>query len=250
MYVVRSSQRTPSAAIPEAVTLHAEDKADCPPQAHTHRETAPWTCRITGMLWKAKRGRDLFRPYELVAIDALRAALSSEAAELLDRQIAAKELVQRLYGDAEVNTYPNRRGKQRHDPAIAFPNESSDVRLATVELHGSGGKGKVVFHAVDGHLFQLKIQSEAGRPRAAPWHHCDAHDAARRSDGSGGGGHDARLPRAAGIPPFAPTSRTPGVDRTARSGSSRATTSTPSTSTTGPTSCSPSSTTRVISSRA
>jgi hypothetical protein len=120
------------------------------------------------MLWKAKRGRDLFRPYELVAIDALRAALSSEAAELLDRQIAAKELVQRLYGDAEVNTYPNRRGKQRHDPAIAFPNQSSDVRLATVELHGSGGKGKVVFHAVDGHLFQLRFSP---KPAALGPHH-------------------------------------------------------------------------------
>ena len=201
------------------------------------------------MFWKAKRGRDLFRPYELVAIDALRAALSSEAAELLDRQIAAKELVQRLYGDAEVNTYPNRRGKQRHDPAIAFPNQSSDVRLATVELHGSGGKGKVVFHAVNGHLFQLRFSPKPAALGPHDEHHCDAHDAARRSDGSGGGRPRRATTSSGSIPPFAPTSRTPGVDRTARSGWPRPRTSTRSTSTTGPTSCSPSSTTRAISSR-
>ena len=115
------------------------------------------------MFWKAKQGRDLFRPYELHAIDALRGALSSDAAELLDRQVAGKELVQRLYDDAEVNTYPNRRGKQRHDPAMAFANRNPDLRLATVQLHGPGGKGRVVFHAVSGHLFQLSFSP---KPRA------------------------------------------------------------------------------------
>jgi hypothetical protein len=113
--------------------------------------------RIGGVWWKAKRGRDLFRPYELQALDALRGALTPEAAALLDGQIAGKQLVQRLYGDAEVNTYPNRRGPQRHDPATAFPNRSPDLRLATVQLRGPTGTGKVVVHAVNGHLFQLRF---------------------------------------------------------------------------------------------
>ena len=107
------------------------------------------------MFWKAKRGRDLFRTHELQAMDALRASMTPDAADLFDRQIAGKQLVQRLYDDAEVNAYPNRRGPQRHDPAIAVPNRSQDLRLAPGDLRGPQGKGKVVFHAVGGHLFQL-----------------------------------------------------------------------------------------------
>ena len=139
------------------------------------------------MFWKAKQGRDLFRPYELHAIDALRGALSSDAAELLDRQVAGKELVQRLYDDAEVNTYPNRRGKQRHDPAMAFANRNPDLRLATVQLHGPGGKGRVVFHAVSGHLFQLRFSPKPAALGPRDEHHCRAHDIARRSDGRDAG---------------------------------------------------------------
>ena len=114
------------------------------------------------MWWKERRGRDLFRAYELQAIDALRASMSPDAGELLDRH-GGKELVQRLYDDAEVNTYPNRRGPQRHDPAIAFPNRSQDLWLATVHLSGPVGAGKVVFNAVGGQLFEVRFNP---KPRA------------------------------------------------------------------------------------
>ena len=40
--------------------------------------------------------------------------------------------------------------QQRHDPAIAFPNRSPDLRLAPVDLRGPIGTGKVVFHAPPG----------------------------------------------------------------------------------------------------
>lgn len=33
-----------------------------------------------------------------------------------------------------TNLFPNRRGRQHHDPASAFPNRNDDLRLATVAL--------------------------------------------------------------------------------------------------------------------
>jgi hypothetical protein len=104
---------------------------------------------------KSKRGRELFRSYELAVLDAVRVALSPPATELFDQQIAGKELVQRMFRDTEVNTYPNRRGPQHHDPAIAFRNRSPELRLATVRLRGPSGTGKAVVYAVGGHVFSL-----------------------------------------------------------------------------------------------
>jgi hypothetical protein len=88
--------------------------------------------------------------------------LSPEAAALIGRQVAGVELVQRHLDDREVNLYPNRRGRQRHDPAIAFPNRDDDLRLATVALAGPDGRGRAEVFAVNGHLFQLAFRP---RPR-------------------------------------------------------------------------------------
>jgi hypothetical protein len=101
--------------------------------------------------FRRKRGRELFRSYELAVIDALRSALPREAAELYDRQIERLELVQRLFEDKDVYTYPNRRGPQMHDPALAFPNRSLELKLATIKLRGATGTGEAVVLAVDGH---------------------------------------------------------------------------------------------------
>jgi hypothetical protein len=108
-------------------------------------------------MWRRKRGRDVFRPYELQVLDRLRFALSPAAAELLDRQIAMIESVSRLYEDRESDLYPSRKDPQPRDPAIAFANHDDDLRLATVTLTGPRGTGKAVVSAVWGHIFQLSF---------------------------------------------------------------------------------------------
>jgi hypothetical protein len=114
-------------------------------------------------MWRRKRGRDLFRDYELRVLDLVRSGLDERGAELLDRQIASIEMIQRMFDDQDVLLYPNRRGPQRHDPAIAFPNLAKELRLATVRLAGTTGKGKVVIHVVTGHVFELDFRPSPSR---------------------------------------------------------------------------------------
>lgn len=118
--------------------------------------------------FRRKRGRSLFRSYELAVIDALGAAMPAAAAPLYHSQVARLELVQRLFDDQDVQTYPSRRGPQRHDPALAFPNRSPELRLATVSVQGSGGTGRVTVHAVDGHVFSYAFRPP---PRALGLRH-------------------------------------------------------------------------------
>jgi hypothetical protein len=108
--------------------------------------------------FRRKRGRVLFRSYELAVIDALGAALPPEAAERYARQIESIELVQRHFEDTDVNTYPRRSGPQYHDPAHAFANRSLELNLATLTLHGSAGMGHVKVIAVDGHVFSYDFK--------------------------------------------------------------------------------------------
>jgi hypothetical protein len=108
-------------------------------------------------MWRRRRGRKAFRPYELQVLDRVRSALSPAAAGLLDRQIAAIEWVSRLYEDRESDLYPSRKGPQVRDPATAFANQVDDLRLATVTLKGPRGSGKAVVSVVLGHVFQLSF---------------------------------------------------------------------------------------------
>jgi len=78
-------------------------------------------------------------------------------------------MVRRLYHDEEVNFYPSRRGPQRHDPATAFPNQTTELHVATVSILGPGGTGKVDVLIVLGHLFQIAFKpspKRLGAPRA------------------------------------------------------------------------------------
>ena len=113
-------------------------------------------------MWWRRRGRDLLRPHERLVIDAVAARLAPEATALLERQLATTGLVNRDLDDRDVYLYPNRRGPQRHDPSIAFPDRSDDLRLATVRVIGPGGSGKADVFVVRGHLFQISFKP---RPR-------------------------------------------------------------------------------------
>jgi hypothetical protein len=113
-------------------------------------------------VWWRKRGRDVLRPHELVVLDAVRERLAPDAAGLLAQQLDRIEMAQRFGDDREVNLYPNRRGPQRHDPAIQFPNREQELRLATVRLVGPLGRGRADVFIVLGHLFSLGFKP---RPR-------------------------------------------------------------------------------------
>ncbi len=114
-------------------------------------------------MWRRKRGRGLFRDYELQVIDLIRSGLDARGADLLDRQIGSTESVHRMFDDQDVLLYPNRRGPQHHDPDIAFPNVAKELRLATVRLAGSEGNGQVGIHVVHGHIFELDFRPSPKR---------------------------------------------------------------------------------------
>jgi len=89
-------------------------------------------------------------------INAVLARLSPEAADLIERQLATRARVSRIIDDEDVMLYPAR-GSTR-DPAVAFVNQSLDLRLATVRIRGPRGTGKVTLSAVDGWLFMLEFR--------------------------------------------------------------------------------------------
>ena len=99
-------------------------------------------------------------------IDAVLGAVSREAAETIERQLAARGRVSRILDDSDVMLYPAY--GTRLDPALAFANRSLDLRLATVRIRGPRGAGKVTVSAVDGWLFMLEFRpapKKIGSPR-------------------------------------------------------------------------------------
>jgi hypothetical protein len=114
------------------------------------------------MWWRRQRvGRDLLRPYEEAVIDAVLGAVSREAAEMIERQLAARGRVSRILGDSDVMLYPA--SGTWTDPALAFANRSLDLRLATVRIRGPRGTGNVKVTAVDGWLFMLEFRPAPGK---------------------------------------------------------------------------------------
>jgi hypothetical protein len=111
--------------------------------------------------WRGKRGRALYRPYELAVLDALKAALSVEARELIDRQIDGTRRIQRLFNT--LQQYPSRGRTPTWEPSIALVNRSRDLKVATVGLRGPAGEGKATVTAVDGHLFSVAFLPDAAQ---------------------------------------------------------------------------------------
>ena len=101
--------------------------------------------------------------------DALAAALPAAPRGLLDEQLSAVRVVQRLHRGREVNLYAGRRGRRPWPPGAGFRNQSSELRLATVQLEGRVRRGQAEVHAVEGHVFQILFRPsprELGDPRS------------------------------------------------------------------------------------
>jgi hypothetical protein len=102
-----------------------------------------------------KRGRGQFRPHELAVLDAVRAQLTPEAVAILDNQIGAVAMVQRLQDEREVNTYTWRFRRPDRATAPAFPAAGDEVRLATVKVVGPRGGGRAEVWLVGGQFFSI-----------------------------------------------------------------------------------------------
>jgi hypothetical protein len=73
-------------------------------------------------------------PLELHIINAAKGGLTEEAALLLQQQVDAVNMVQRLSKGKEVNLYSMRRGKAVFDDVLRFPATADEAHLATVRL--------------------------------------------------------------------------------------------------------------------
>jgi hypothetical protein len=88
-------------------------------------------------------------------LDAVREELAPEAVAILDTQIAAVAMVQRLQDGREVYTYPWRFRRPDRDDRLAFPAAGDEVRLATVKLVGPLGSGRAAVWLVTGQFFSI-----------------------------------------------------------------------------------------------
>ncbi len=119
------------------------------------------------MAW-FRRGRAQFRSHELAVLDAVRAELAPEAVLILDAQIAAVAMVQRLQDEREINSYSWRFRRPDKDTAPVFPAAGDEVRLATVKLGGPGGSGRAAVWLVRGRFFSIAFDKplrSLGPPR-------------------------------------------------------------------------------------
>ena len=88
-------------------------------------------------------------------LDAVRGALTGDAASILETQIGAVAMVQRLQDEREVNTYSWRFRRPERDAGPAFPPAGDEVRLATAKVIGARGSGLAVVWLVRGHFFSI-----------------------------------------------------------------------------------------------
>ena len=102
-------------------------------------------------------------------LDAVVGAITVEAGELIERQIAATVLVQRSFEDSDVYWYPFRQSPGTHDSSIALPNRAAELKLARVGLRGPSATGNAVVAGSAGHLFELLFRPAPKRlgPRSA-----------------------------------------------------------------------------------
>lgn len=100
-----------------------------------------------------------FLPLEMRVLDGIAEQLDADRARKLRESVARINLVQRLDGGREVNTYEMRSGKPVMDEAPRLTDAKGDEVLAEFTLTTAGGAenaGKVWL--VDGRFFSLEFR--------------------------------------------------------------------------------------------
>jgi hypothetical protein len=104
-------------------------------------------------------GTTSFMPLEKQVLDAVAQQLDQGRAAMLRQSVARINLVQRLDGGREVNTYEMRNGKPVLDEAPRLSESSGEAVLAEFSLSTSSGaqnRGKVWL--VDGRFFSMVFE--------------------------------------------------------------------------------------------
>lgn len=100
-----------------------------------------------------------FMPLEEQVLNAIAQQLDQDRAAMLRQSMARINLVQRLDGGREVNTYEMRNGKPVLDEAPRLSKSSGEAVLAEFNLStSSGAKNKGKVWLVDGRFFALVFE--------------------------------------------------------------------------------------------
>lgn len=96
---------------------------------------------------------------EKLVLDCVRARLDAQLVTLWDRQLQAINKVQRLPEGVEVNFYRMKNGHPDFDASLVFPNKTTELLLAQVQLELPGlGKLTAKVWCVKGFVFSIEYQ--------------------------------------------------------------------------------------------
>lgn len=105
-------------------------------------------------------GSSEFQPLELSILTAVKTQLDSRLASKLERRLEQVNLIQRLDGGREVNTYYRRRGDVVLDPETALTSCSGEGKLAEFRFRSRDGipfSGSVWM--IDGVFFSIEFDN-------------------------------------------------------------------------------------------
>jgi hypothetical protein len=111
------------------------------------------------MNWKAILATSRkYTPLETALLDAVQANLPGQTAELIRKQRASINHIQRILDWEEIDFYHLRFPRRVHwDPAILFPN-MGEFKLATISYAANGTSLTTTLFCVQGHIFSLETQ--------------------------------------------------------------------------------------------
>ncbi len=94
-----------------------------------------------------------------MVLDCVRDHLDARIAKLWDSQVQAFNKVQRLPEGVEVNFYRMKNGRPSFDEALAFPNKTTELLIAKVQVELAGmGKLTAKVWCVKGFVFSIEYE--------------------------------------------------------------------------------------------
>lgn len=114
--------------------------------------------------WRRKQGRDLFRPLELLILDAISAQMPGPVSEVLQEQLSCTKMVQRLIRSQEVNIYCIRKRGQTATVRRSFDMDGqTQMLIAQVRLRDLRNATHLSCKVwiVDGRIFSLEFDGPA-----------------------------------------------------------------------------------------
>ena len=96
---------------------------------------------------------------EKMVLDCVKGRLDVRMGELWDKQVQAINKVQRLPEGIEVNFYRMKSGRPSFDEVLAFPNKTTELLVAKVQVELSGmGKLTAKVWCVKGFVFSIEYE--------------------------------------------------------------------------------------------